>query len=142
MSRQTTKQFSVPVQNEPGTLVKIAQLLFRGGINITAIMTESLGDVAYIRFLVDRENDARKLLGTAGIPVLETPVFHLELSNRPGELGRLANVLAKEGISIRYIYGTTSGEKSAEVILSVDYPEKAAPVLSKWKEKALAPLQN
>ena len=138
MTKQTMTQYSVPVPNEPGTLHKVTQVLYREGVNLTGIMTESLGNAAFIHFLADKENNIPKLLKSAGFQVLENQVFCLELPNRPGELNRLAKRLGDEDINILNVYGATNGGETARVILVVNEPDKAKPILAEWTQKAYA----
>lgn len=138
MTKQTVTQFSVPVENEPGKLYKVSQVLSREGINITGIMTESLGDVAFIRFMADNEQKVHRLLENAGFDAIERRVFQIDLPNKPGELTRVAKALADEDVNILCVYGTADSCETAKVVLVVDHPEKAEPILSRWMEKAYA----
>lgn len=138
MTKQTVTQFSVPVENEPGKLYKVSQVLSREGINITGIMTESLGDVAFIRFLAENEAKVHRLLENAGFKVIERQAFRIELDNKAGELTKVAKALADADINILCVYGAADSCAAAKLVLVVDHEDKAEPVLSRWMEKAYA----
>ena len=132
-------QYGVPIPNTPGTLGKFTQVLHKEGINISGIMIESVGDVSFVRFTVDKETGLKKLLEHAGYQVFETPVFCLELPNRPGELSRLAKYLGDEDINIRHIWGLADGDHRARIAVVLDQPEKARSLLVRYTEKLEKP---
>jgi hypothetical protein len=138
MNPQTVSQFRVTVPNLPGELAKITRLLLKANVNITGMMTESLGDVAHVRLLATPERETYALLDHAGFDVLEVPVFQLELPNKPGRLDRLARLLGEESINILCVYGTGAGDR-ARLILAVDDVERARPILTDWAEAETAP---
>lgn len=99
-------------------------------------MTESVGDVALLRFLSDREsNSIRRSLEVAGYEVFENPCFQIELPNQPGEFSRLTRILAEEEIKILNAYGLTNSGESARLTLVVDKPERTQSVLARLTEK-------
>jgi hypothetical protein len=133
MNPQTVTQFRVTVPNLPGELAKLTHLLLKAKVNITGMMTESLGEVAHVRLLAAPEKACYDLLDHAGFDVLEVPVFQVDLSNKPGALDRLARELAEENINILCVYGTGAGPQ-ARLVVAVDDIEKATPIFNKWAE--------
>ena len=97
------------------------------------MMTESMGDIAYVRLLAAPEKAAFALLDHAGFDVLEVPVFQLDMGNKPGRLNKLAKELAEENINILCVYGTGTGDR-ARLVVAVDDIDKAGPVITKWAE--------
>lgn len=134
MIPQTVTQFRVTVPNLPGELAKITHMLLKAKVNITGMMTESLGEVAHVRLLAAPEKTCFELLDHAGFDVLEVPVFQLEMVNKPGHLDRLARELAEEHINILCVYGTGTGDK-ARLVVAVDDVEKAAPIITKFSQE-------
>ena len=131
---QNVTQYSVPVKNEPGQLLKIAKTLAKEQVNIIGITSATIGDVGYVRFLAEKSLTVRKVLEDQGFQVFETPVFRVALSNKPGELARMAAVLEENGVNIENIYGTTNGGEHAHLVLAVNRPEKAEKLLAKFAE--------
>ncbi|MBI2070406.1 MAG: hypothetical protein HYT79_07350 [Elusimicrobia bacterium] len=133
MAKNKLVQYSVPLSNEPGALSKLTKTLAAEKINVTSFMSESLSDVAYFRFLAEESNNVKRLLEKSGYQAFETPAVDVELSNKPGELNRLAKALGEKGVNILNIYATANpGEYSGRVVLIVDQPEKAQPLLAKF----------
>lgn len=128
--RRMSTQVSVLAPNRPGMLAKITQILSREGVDLSGVVTERIGDQTAIRFVTERENGLRRKLVDAGFPVLENKVFNLEMPNRPGEINRLARLLAEEGANIVSLY-STSHESRARCVVSVDRPEAAARALAR-----------
>jgi len=131
MAKYNTTQFSVPVLNVPGTMAKVTSLLAKEGINLLAVNTESLGDVAFIRFIPEKPEGVKRLLERAGFQVLETEVFYVEIANRAGELNKLAKALGDAGVNILSVYATTTAQDTAKVALAVDDVRKANAIVDK-----------
>jgi hypothetical protein len=138
MDKQELDQCAVVVANQPGNLSKVTQLISDEGVNIEFAMTQSLGDIASLRFIFDKNDRLRKKLRCAGYQVLESQVFSIELPNRPGELNRLAQRLAKEEIDIRYLYAMPQGANS-RVVFAVDDAEEAARIVEECSAALAGP---
>jgi hypothetical protein len=135
MQNKTVTQYSVALKNEPGTLHKMTQILYKEDINISGITTESLGDVTFVRFMC-REPKVKKLLEKAHHEVFDNPAFEVELPNQPGALNRLAKELADKEINILNVYGTANGGTTGKVVLAVDKPEEAQALLEEYEPAA------
>jgi hypothetical protein len=141
MTAQPVTQFRITVPNIPGQLAKVTNVLLKAKINITGMMTECLGDVSHVRLLAAPEKAVTRTLEDAGFPVLEVPVFEIDLTNRPGQLNSLAKQLAEEDVNILCVYGTGSGTQ-ARLVLAVDLIEKAAPIIGKWIDEPKKALKH
>jgi hypothetical protein len=131
-SAKLGKQLSVFVEDQPGTLAAITGLLGKHGINIYALtLAEGLGH-GYVRMVVDKHDEAMKVLRAADELTMERDVILLELSNMPGSLGRVAGALGAAGVNLEYAYcaGGPSVDKGL-VIVRADDCEKALKVLQK-----------
>ncbi|MBI4063058.1 MAG: hypothetical protein HY401_02035 [Elusimicrobia bacterium] len=129
-------QYTVPLTNTPGTLAKLTQTLSTAEVNITSFTSEGWSDVAWFRFLA-KDPNATTVLEKAGYKVYTHPAIEVELTNKPGELNKLAATLGEKGINIWTTYGTTAtNQTSGRIVVVVDQPEKALPVLDTWKVKA------
>ncbi len=127
----TMAQYCVLTNNEPWMLARVTQLLSKEEISISAMMTVNVGETAAIQFLADRNHGLRQKLENEGLPVFEKEVFHLELADSPDELNRLVRALAEREIGIRSLHGSVEGGR-VKLVLVVDDPEKAAPVVSQF----------
>ena len=123
------KEFDVYVQDKPGELAKICELLGSNGVNIRAIASERSHQRPMIRIVTDDEATARSALTRAGIQFDLRDVVTVKLMDRPGELGKMARRLAKSMVNVDsiYIMGNQSG--TTEMALTVDNVKKAEDAL-------------
>jgi hypothetical protein len=137
LHKHMSHKYVVVVPNQPGVLRHLTQLLSQEGVNIDSLLTETFGDVASYRFLLEKENGLRRTLEDAGFHVVNDKVFRLDLPNRPGELDQLAQKLSEQGIGIRYLYGTSHG-RTTKVILAVDRPEDALAIVKQLDQRLVS----
>ncbi len=123
------KQISITINNEIGSLDRMAGYLADRGINIEAIAGYEIEgeNKAKIMFIVDDAVRAVDALRGKGIkPVEEKEVIMIELDNKPGALKTVTNLLAHKDVNIRYIYSTSnSATTPVRVILATSNNEKA-----------------
>ena len=128
---KTIKQISVFVENKPGRLASVTEVLYKRGINLRAFTIAEAGDFGIIRMVVDKTEEAYKALKDAGFTVTLTDVLGVEVKDEPGGLYRIAKALGDEGINIEYVYAFTFGGDKALIILRVDDTNKAIEVLER-----------
>lgn len=138
MAKQRMTQYNVLVKNEPGELHKVAQILAKSGITLSALSSPSVNNVGLIQFVSESGNVIRKSLEQAGYEVMENTCFSVDLPNRPEEFLRLTKALADEDVNIQNIYGTANHGETWKLCFSVDKPEKAHNALSRLGELAAA----
>ncbi len=127
----TMKQVSVFVENKPGRLASVTEVLFKAGINLRAFAIAEAGDFGIIRMIVDRPEDAYRALKDAGFTVAINDVIGVEVKDEPGSLYRIAKTLGDENVNIEYVYAFTFGGEKALIILRVDDVDKAIEVLER-----------
>lgn len=127
----TLMQFEISVQNKPGEIARIAELLGRNSVNIVGINTELKSKRGMIRVITDDEATTRRSLGAGGLKYLEREVLEVSLPDRPGELAKMTKTLARSGINIESLFILSTGTSVEKVALGVDDMEKAKEVL--WK---------
>ena len=100
-----TYDVTVILEDQPGTLARMGEILGKAGINIDGMcgfLVESKGE---IHILVDNGSSARKVLEKAGIDVKNVrPVLVRDLENKPGTLGEAARRLADVGVNMNLLY--------------------------------------
>ena len=126
------RQLCVCIPNTPGTLGKMTAVLHRKKMNITGVMIEDLGDVSYVRFNCNKPAMVKRIMHRAGYECFANSGFCVEMPNKPGMLCKMAKTLGSKGINIRHIYGTTYVGKSCCMMVMVDQPSKAMPILMKF----------
>jgi len=117
------KQFTVALENRPGRLAHVAEVLAEAKVNILALLGSTAGGQGSVQVVVDNANKARKALGAAGLVSTEGTLEEYELANKPGALAQLASKLAKKGINIDCAYATV--HKSAKKAIVVIGTSKA-----------------
>jgi hypothetical protein len=134
------KQISVILDNVPGALSQVSELLGREGVNIRAISVADTSDVSTVRFVVDDPLKALNILKSNSYSIRETEVLAVETPDHPGGLNAVLKPLRAAGINVHYLYphlGRVSGQ--AIVILGVDKTEEAQEVLKRNWVKTLGP---
>jgi hypothetical protein len=123
-------QIAVTLQNKPGTLAKLCSTLRNAGVNISAVDGAVIAGRGKVRLLVDNPDKAKDALKAAKVRFSEEEAIAIELDNRPGALGEVAEKLAQAKINIKYGYATTSeASTKATVILAVPDVAKALGVI-------------
>jgi len=123
-------QISVILDNVPGALSNISEILGREGVNIRAISVADTSDLSTVRFVVDDPVKALNILNSRGFRTKETDVLAVETPDHPGGMNAVLRPLREAGINVHYLYphlGRASGQ--AIVILGVDRTEEAQKVL-------------
>jgi hypothetical protein len=121
------KQLSVMVDNQRGALAALCSKLAEKAVNIVGLMVPEQAGVAPVRLVVENGDAARKVLETMGLKFTEEDVLTVQVSNRPGALGKLTRKLADRNVDIKYAYATIAkGTDKGTVILALSDPAAAA----------------
>ena len=131
-------QISISLENVPGALSHVSEILGREGVNIRAISVADTSDISTVRFVVDDPEKAKNILKGNGFNPRETGVLAVETPDHPGGLNAVLKPLRAAGINVHYLYphlGRVSG--NAIVILGVDRTEDAQKVLTQNWVKTL-----
>ena len=123
-------QFSLLLENRPGSLAETCSALAAKAVNIEAIMASDVRGWGTVRLVVNHEDTARKVLESMGMKFTEEQVLAVRLSDRPGALGRVTRKLAEHNINIEYVYGSIEkGSPKALIVLAVSDLKKAVQLL-------------
>ena len=121
------KEFTIRLEDRPGTLGKLCQTLAEENVNILAYQqfAHEKGQGS-VRLVVDNPDKTRATLDRQRADYRETDVAKVMLNNRPGELARIAARLGEQGINIDYGYsGAEPGANASFLILGVADASKA-----------------
>jgi hypothetical protein len=122
-------EFVVRMDNAPGRLASLTELLAEAGVNIEALAAFGLDGEGVIRLIVDNAAAARRLMRDAGLAIEEHEVLTTFLENTPGQLAGVARRLADSGVNIEAVYVLNSSLDGIELALVVDQPQSAVPQL-------------
>jgi hypothetical protein len=128
----TAKEFTLTMDDRPGTLGKICRALADRNVNIVAAQSFAYASSgkALTRFVFDDPTKARSVLDAERATYTETEVVKVNLPNRPGELARGAQKLGDAGININYLYcGAEPNSNAPVIIFGVVEVGKAAPLV-------------
>jgi hypothetical protein len=123
------KRLSFSMEDRPGILADITEKFKEAKVNITAICGYVWDSTAYFDMTTDSNPKAKKALSALGIKPEEDDVIAVEMPNKVGELDKVASALAKAGVNIEYMYGTTAAGRTAIVLISTSDDRKALRVL-------------
>lgn len=122
------KQLSVFVQNEPGRLVQVTDILHKANINISALSLAETEEYGILRMIVSDIDLAAETLRQNGYKVKAIDVICLVTPDVPGALNEKLKILAAEKVDVIYMYGYSSDGK-ARLILKTSDPKRAAEIL-------------
>lgn len=128
----TAKEFTLTIDDRPGTLGKICQALADRNVNIVAAQSFPIGGKSTTRFVFDDPTKARSVLDNERATYTEMEVAKVTLAHRPGELARIAQKLGDVNININYFYcGADPLTNAPQIFLGIAELGKAVPLLER-----------
>ena len=97
-------QISVFLENRTGQLSEITRLLAENHVDIRAISIAESSDYGLARMIVDDSYKASQILLSHGDILSMTPVWAVEVPDRPAGLSDLLTVLAENHVDVEYMY--------------------------------------
>lgn len=128
----SVKQISVFLENKPGTLNAMTDVLNDNGINIRAMTVSETKDFGIARLIVNDTFQGTTVLKEAGFVCSLTPVVVAGAADVPGGLNRILKVMSENNINIDYMYASISGKdiRDACFIFRVNDADRAKKVLT------------
>lgn len=126
------KQISVVLENIPGKLSKLSDVLGGEGINIRAITVADTSDLTTIRMVVDDPKKAILVLEGKDYNVRQRDVLAVETPDHPGGLNAVLKPLREAKINVHYLYPYIGrvGD-NAILIVGVDKLDEAIDTMKK-----------
>lgn len=126
------KKLYVFVENKPGRIAQITEIISEARIYIRALSIADTSDFGILRLIENKPDKAADVLKKANITVLVTSVIAIGIDDKPGEFSNAIKILADEGISIEYMYAFISRDRDkAFVILRIEKEDRASEVLKR-----------
>ena len=124
-----TKQYTITLENRPGTLAEVVRTLGNAKVNILALLGTAQGTSGAVELVVEDTRRAKKALDQAKVTYTETTAEEHELPNKPGALAECLDKLASRGVNLNSICATVSkgGKKAVVVYRAAAVEEKVAP---------------
>ena len=131
-------QISVFLENRTGQLAEITKLLAGENIDIRAISIAETADYGLARMIVDDSHKASSILLEHGDILSMTPVYAVEVPDRPAGLAELLAVLAEAHVDVEYMYSLfTHREGNAYMVLRISDEPKFLSTLGDRKIKLM-----
>ena len=126
------KQVSVFLENTPGALREMTELLGKGGVDLLALSMADTQNFGIVRVIVNSEmiDPALKLLRDNGYTAKVNNVICASVPDRPLGLCELLTIIEQAGLSVEYMYSfqRASTDTDAHMVLRLSDGEKGMQV--------------
>ena len=131
-------QISVFLENRTGQLAEITKLLAANGIDIRAISIAETADYGLARMIVNDSYKASSILLEHGDILSMTPVWAVEVPDRPGGLAELLGVLADAHVDVEYMYSLFAHQEGkAYMVLRISEEPRFLDALGRQQIKVM-----
>ena len=124
----TLNQISVFLENKPGKLQVLTNILARNNINMRALSLAETSDFGIVRIIVDDVNAAAELLKNEGFIHTVTHVLGVAIPDEPGGLNRVLHVLSGASVNVEYMYAFLGGKITPHAYMIFHVQDPAAAV--------------
>lgn len=129
MPMSAMKLLAVFVENKPGQTARVTRLLADAGVNICWVTIANNGGFGVMKFLVDKHDVGLQTLRVSGLMVATPEVLAVEVTNQPGSLQHVADILTRNRINLDNCSGFVANDR-AIVIVEVQELTQAQAVLT------------
>ena len=135
------KQLPLFVDNKSGRPAEITSITAAAGIDIRALSIADTTNFGILRIIVDKPDQAEKILRDAGLTVSLTNVIAIGIPDVPGGFAGAMKALSDAGISVEYMYAflTPADDDRACIIMCTSDGERAVRLL---REKGITILSG
>ena len=134
------KQINVFLENRPGRIESITEVIGKNKINVWAFTIQDRGDFGLMKLLVDKPQKAYLLLADKGYACALKDVIVVLVKDKPGNLHTLSALLLKNKVNIVDAHGYvmfSSKEGICTLDLNVRDTKKIQGILTKAGFKIL-----
>jgi hypothetical protein len=126
-------QVAVFMENKPGRLEKMTEVLEDASISIRAItLTTTAQGWGILNLLVDQPERAVELLRQSNHSAALRRIVVVEVEDRPGGLRKVLSLLAAGGLNVENAYGSVLDKgRRAVLVIDVEKVEQAATLLAR-----------
>ncbi len=125
------KQISVFMENKPGTLEEMTEVLAKNNIDMRAISVAETEDFGIARLIVDDVYETTTVLKDAGFVNRLSDVLAVEIPDVPGGLNKVLKTLSAAQVNLEYMYAFLGGKEvnKAFLIMKVAHIDRAESTL-------------
>ena len=132
----SVNQVSVFLENKPGTLNKLTEVLATNKINIRALSLAETSEFGIVRMIVNDVFEAVNVLKENNFVAILTPVLAYAIADEAGYLNALLKNFSDAQVNIEYMYAF-AGRTRAYMIFRVNDTKKAEALLNSNGLKSL-----
>lgn len=125
------KQVTVFIENREGRLCEVLEILKDNDINVVGASIADTSDFGLFRMIVNDPEKACNALKEKGIMSKLTNVISVSVPHKAGGLEKVIKVINEAGINIEYLYGMSSQDSDAMIVLKTEDLEATESVLQK-----------
>ena len=104
------KQISVFVENKPGKMQHLTEVLAKNNVDMRALSLAETSDFGIVRIIVDDVYAASTILKDEGFIHNVTKVLGVAIPDEPGGLNKVLQVLTAAEINVEYMYAFLGGK--------------------------------
>jgi len=131
MKARIVTEISCYLDNKPGNLAKLTELLAQAGINIKGIQAYEGSLQSMVMLVVDQAELAEDVMRKMGITMIShTDILEVDVPNRVGGLAEVARLFGKHGVNIKTLYSCDNIGESSAAYFRVDDVELSYKILN------------
>ena len=126
----SVKQISVFIENKKGKLAEATRYIAENDVNLKALSIADTQDFGILRIICENPEKANEVLQAGGYITTMTDVLAAAISDTPGSLASILEVLSEANVVVEYTYAFLSAKAGAYMIFRVDDNQLAAAALA------------
>lgn len=116
------EQIAIFLENKSGRLAEITSILADNNINIRALSVADTADFGILRLIVDKVEDAKRILKENGFTVGKTTVIAVCVPDQTGGLAGVLKIINDADLNVEYMYAFVN-KRSEDAILIFRFDE-------------------
>jgi len=126
----SVRQISIFIENKKGKLAEATRFIADNNINLRALSIADTQDFGILRIICEEPEKAEEVLKEGGFITTTTKVLAAAISDEPGSLAAILEVLSEANVVVEYTYAFLSAKAGAYMIFRVDDNHSAAAALA------------
>jgi hypothetical protein len=116
------KELNIFVENRPGRLRSVAEVLSKSKINVRTMTLQDRGEFGLMKMIVDKPQEALLALQDKGFACALKDILAIALKDKPGSFLELADLLYTHKVNVLDAYGFVI-ESSKQAVFCVEVKE-------------------
>jgi hypothetical protein len=102
------KQLTVFVENRPGRIRSVSEILLENNLNVWAFTIQDRGEFGLMKMIIDKPKQAQLVLSEKNFACAIKDVIAITAKDKAGNLDKLTTVLADLDVNVSDAYGFVS----------------------------------